>query len=327
MAKCAECGKTIKDSLQKQFIGVGVMAPRFCGAKCKRDYEAGKRGDSGTSASIGGGHTTSTVTVRDETREKELELEEKKLELEKQKRREERAHKLRQEGKTFQAFLVEYGEWVAIGAVALGLVIFFVAINISTDDNSERYLELEKKEDKIKVLLAEGKKLEAVDLINELVHDSEKECEECTMLKEKGSLYDTKFNYKEYWSRKRQYCKAWLETGSKPNEADFFGKDAVAKETKPQVQGGSVASQQPVSTSAVTYMDASSGELISFEGSSIVYRGKTGQQAINLQVQNASGDTYTVNFPGDGKVYTIQKIGNALSVTNPDGSKQTFIGQ
>ena len=114
-------------------------------------------------------------------RQRIIDIEEQRLRDEKEARekaeRRARANELRNQGKNFQAFLVEFQNGAIAVSIIIGFALFFFFFNLNKESNTADAMkinaELEQIEDSVKIYIDTQKYDRALVLANKLVHNSQ----------------------------------------------------------------------------------------------------------------------------------------------------------
>lgn len=146
------------------------------------------------------------VDLEKDRHDDEMALKRRQQELEEKKNRQRRADELRAQGKTTQAFFVEFGTYVYIGAFVLfvGLFIGYQELmdKSNTKSGTEINLKLEGIEDQVKIAIQEGNKEKALKLVNQLIHPLHED--------DKTKHFDSWNGYPKFdeeWNKKREEYK------------------------------------------------------------------------------------------------------------------------
>lgn len=153
-------------------------------------------------------------------RQRIIDIEEQRLRDEKEARekaeRRARANELRNQGKNFQAFLVEFQNGAIAVSIIIGFALFFFFFNLNKESNTADAMkinaELEQIEDSVKIYIDTQKYDRALVLANKLVHNSHEDMEHLD--------FDTWSGYPkfdEYWKKKREAYKNLILNGGKLN--------------------------------------------------------------------------------------------------------------
>lgn len=230
---CENCGSKINSP---DFHNGGIIVKeRFCSKRCmnewNKEYSGNNQSSSGSdnvgsnAASAGAGAAIASALLSKKEKSQseieadaetakaeaeasvqrakinaETEVRKEELKLEKKKLIAEKAKELRAEGKNFQAFFVEHKKLVIIGGIIL-LVIIGNVIDFAGQANLEDLdTELSKKADKIEILISTGDKTGALELVQQLYHES-------TDTKGRNDSTYMSYSYKEYWDDKRESLK------------------------------------------------------------------------------------------------------------------------
>lgn len=168
-------------------------------------------------------------------RQRLIDIEEAKVRAEQEAReraeRRQRANELRNQGKNFQAFLVEFQNGVIVGSLVVGIALFLFVSSYNKKSNQSDALkinqELEQIEDSVKIYINNKKFDKALVLANKLVHNSHEDMEQME--------FDTWSGYPkfdEYWTKKREeYKKIIFNKGSLNTEQPNVDNKKV-EETK-----------------------------------------------------------------------------------------------
>jgi len=193
-----------------------LSAHLFCSNKCKDEWRG--RNEESNSQSNNSSSNRPEIDYDARIEEARLKMEKERHEAEmdeihRQRKQEEererkvRADALREQGKPYSAFYVQYSEgiWIFVFMLAIGIY-FLYSVNSKEDKIKEANqicIQLETIEDQIKIAIQNGDKEKALELTNKLIHPLHEKWEDNSK-KEfwKGYPY-----YDEWWSNKREEYK------------------------------------------------------------------------------------------------------------------------
>jgi hypothetical protein len=174
------------------------------------------------------------IRLKAEIEEREAKALSEKLAKQKAERKQ-KANELRNQGKNFQAFLVEFQNGVILGVMLLSFIIFLIVFSFNTSSKTNNakaiHLELELIEDSIKLYIQNKDFDKALILSNKLNHPLKANMEHLEF--DSWSGYP---KYDEYWAKKKEeYKRIILNKGIVINEMiDVNKKEIINEIKKPQ---------------------------------------------------------------------------------------------
>ncbi len=144
------------------------------------------------------------IELEKQKHEHEAFMERQQLEQQETNSRRERADKLRYQGRPTQAFIVEHGSTIGIIAFLIVIAAFILPMVLNSNSDKKLDAELTRKEDRIQSLITEGKKQEALQLIDELQHDSHTNSQHSN-----GIM--SYYSYIDYWKQEREKLRAQIQ--------------------------------------------------------------------------------------------------------------------
>jgi hypothetical protein len=375
MSKCAVCGQGGWGQPGNTFRTKD--GKKVCSDRCARDYNlnlmqsGGGSGDSstGSNQSSGGGFSNWTKEAMKSDEEKliekglsgeeiarikeveakadleakkeytkRMEIEE-KMSLERAKLRAEKAEKLREEGKNFQAFILLHRGW-SVAIVVITLFIGFIIMGKIGSAMEESALqssinqseELEKIESKIMLGINAGENKEKLlELVDQLKHDDAENYihgRKMGIIKASyGYAPENEFHgkYSEYWTAKREAFKEIILSGKKIEE--FM--NSVKKDAGNNFNNNAAKSEETSDNNNSENIESQPTSMIDDNSSLLgVWEGSFGNDQISISIETVNADgsvTGTNEVKGNkrGLTGTMTKNGtNSDFVLNEPGDDE-----